>query len=587
MMLSYKKQGVAAQILVPVLLVMVLVFAGVIYTTNRSNTVIAESISKMRAEEMLKMFKYIVNNRLMFEIASDGVYHEIQDFVSDMRLGENGYFFILDNDGVLQYHIDEKLIGTSISGNDFVQTMLKNKKGSIAYDFQGKTKVVAYESRDDMGWIMAAGYEVDELYAPFRSLERTIVIICIGGLIILAGVLIVNIRLLRKSIRTVLDSFKEVARGNLVMEGGSHNIPCWQIMDCKDENCSAYGLGGLPCHLTVGSEAANFGLPIECSRITDGTYENCTKCDYYRKYLNSKNELQGMADYKESMMFKLTQSLRDIKSTADKLNVGSGTLSSSTEELSANVLQQNQEVSQINTAMEQINAGIDDVARRVTDTEALATESRKYAEEAEKNTKSAQDMIGEVMGSSKVLIENINTLKENSESMNSILGLINDIADQTNLLSLNAAIEAARAGDAGRGFAVVADEVRKLAERTVSSVNEISTIINQTNTQVDKAVKDVQKNIGQISDVSNFMINLNESSQKTKQNSEETADNISQVAAAIQQQAAAIAQMENAIHQVSVGVGEIAAATEVLSEMSVGLKEDGEVLDGEVGRYSF
>jgi methyl-accepting chemotaxis protein len=583
-----RRISVSTQLLLPITLISVIIFAVIILMTRHYNNINAEGIAQMRSAEMNKILKYYVSEVLRNDHTESEIYSQITSFVDSNKLGENGYFFILDEKGNVLFHINQKLIGTSIAQYDFIQTMLNEKTGSITYDFSGKTKVVNYSAMPEKKWILAAGYEVNELFSSFRMVERNILFISMGGLLVLLLTTFLTVRLFKASIEKMLGSFVSVAKGDLHYEGTSgFSACCSDHMHCNDKTCSAYGVQGEPCYLTVGSEAPNFGMEVQCIKIKNKEFKSCEECGYFKKELRSDNEFSRLTQYNSAMIIKLARSLKNIKETADKLSLGSSTLSSSTEELGANITQQNQEVSQISTAMHQINAGVEDVAVKVTETENLAKQSREYAENSENKTQEGEKIIGEMVVSSKSLIDNINTLKSNSESMYDILGLINDIADQTNLLSLNAAIEAARAGDAGRGFAVVADEVRKLAERTVSSVKEISDIINQNNRQVESAVKNVEQNINMISGVSEFMGDLKEMAQLTKNNSILTSDNISQVVSAVQEQAAAIAQMESAIQNVSVGIQEITQATSVLAEMSTELRTDGTVLEEETGRYRY
>ena len=272
---------------------------------------------------------------------------------------------------------------------------------------------------------------------------------------------------------------------------------------------------------------------------------------------------------------------------ADKLEQVGGVVSSASTQLSAQIEQSDRgaaesatRLSEAATAMNEMNATVQEVARNAGSASAASAETREKAEAGAQVVEKAVLSIEQVHQMSLELKDDMTQLSEHAQDITRIMGVISDIADQTNLLALNAAIEAARAGEAGRGFAVVADEVRKLAEKTMASTNDVGNAITAIQESTAKSMTGVDNAVERIGEANELASRSGAALEEIVATVVATGDQVNAIATASEEQSAAseeinqsIVQVNDMSRQTAEAMAEAARAVSDLAAQAHGLTE--------------
>ncbi|MFU2207352.1 methyl-accepting chemotaxis protein [Solidesulfovibrio sp. C21] len=268
----------------------------------------------------------------------------------------------------------------------------------------------------------------------------------------------------------------------------------------------------------------------------------------------------------------------DINELAQRVASASEELSASSDEQARGAQQQKGQSDAVATAMEEMTATVMEVAKNASKTSEAADSANEAAETGAVEVREAVTGIKAVAESAGKLGQVVTALDGQAAEIGRIIGVINDIADQTNLLALNAAIEAARAGEAGRGFAVVADEVRKLAEKTMTATKEVEKSIHQIQEGSRHAVDSMQETDARVATSTDATHKAGQALERIMERIHEVTGQVSQIATAAEQQSAAAEEINHNIEVIAhvaaeadEGASQTAQATRELAELAQSL----------------
>jgi methyl-accepting chemotaxis protein len=439
-------------------------------------------------------------------------------FVAKSRIGQTGYLYVLDSQGTVLAHPDPSLImSPNLRNLDSTREMLSRDNGRLSYTYEGIAKTAEFR-RASNGWLIVAVVPDDELFASARKTQMYLILF---AFLVLTGTVAAVWFLTGRSLRPltgVVAMLEDIAQG----EGDlTKRIP-----------------------------------------------------------ITSHDEIGELSHWFNTFIEKLQEIIQRVAENAHQLASASEELAASATQMARGIDCQENQATQVATAVQEMSASVAEVSDNTTKAADSAHKAADIALEGGEIVNDALISMRAIADSVTATAGKIEELGRSSGQIGKIIAVIDDIADQTNLLALNAAIEAARAGEQGRGFAVVADEVRKLAERTTKATKEIAQMIETVQRETGTAVSQMQAGTKQVEVGVATTSRAGSSLKAIITAAQQVGDMISQIATAATEQSSTAEQISSNVEQIAkithdsaAGATQSAKACEGLSNLAIDLQE--------------
>lgn len=354
----------------------------------------------------------------------------------------------------------------------------------------------------------------------------------------------------------------------------------------------------------IGELASSFNAMVEASekktRLLDeerqylkrqvdrisGVINAVTEGDLTQRLEVERDDAVGTLIHQiNDMVSDLAAIIYEVRDTSNELSGAAQVVASSADQMSKGAQEQAQQTSSVAASVEEMSSTVATTSQHAHDSNEVVRQASELGAEGEKVFDETAEGMGRIARHVNDSADQVSELGRSSQEIGEIIEVIGDIADQTNLLALNAAIEAARAGEQGRGFAVVADEVRQLAERTTEATSKVADMITRIQKNTDKVVGSMERSKDEVETGLTLIDDASDALKEVVSSIQSMESRIDQIARASEQQAAASNEIAENVDSISSVADEVSRSTTELATMADDMNQQAHSLRTIVDRF--